>query len=67
MPNDHDNESQRDLKHELANAKARTLAAQQLLKRAADEIEQLVESDCADQQKEQASKAAKRFRRAASA
>jgi hypothetical protein len=66
MPNE-ENESQRDLKHELANAQARTLAAQHLLKRAADEIEQLVETDCEDQQKERASKAAKRFRRAASA
>jgi hypothetical protein len=62
-----DDESQRDLKHELANARARTLAAQHLLKRAADEIDGLVEADCADQQKEQASKAAKRFRRASTA
>lgn len=60
-------ESQSDLKHELANAQARTMAAQHLLKRAADEIEELVEADCADQQKEQASKAAARFRRAATA
>ena len=65
MPDD--NESQRDIEHELANAQARTLAAQHLLKRAAEEIEDLVESDCADRQKEQASKAAKRFRRAATA
>ena len=65
MPNE--DESQRDLKHELANAQARTLAAQHLLKRAADEIEELVESDCADQKKEEAAKAAKRFRRAATA
>lgn len=65
MPNE--DESQRDLKHELANAQARTLAAQHLLKRAAEEIEELVESDCADQKKEQATKAAKRFRRASSA
>lgn len=62
-----DDESQRDIEHELANAKARTLAAQHLLKRAADEIEQLVQSDCDDAQKEQASKAAERFRRASSA
>ena len=63
MPNE--DESQRDIKHELANAQARTLAAQHLLKRAAEQIEELVESDCADQHKEEASKAAKRFRRAA--
>jgi len=60
-----DDESQRDLKHELANAEARTKAAKHLLRRAADEIEELVQSDCDDQQKEQASEAAKRFRRAA--
>ena len=60
-----DDESQRDLKHELANAQARTKAAQHLLKRAADQIDQLVESDCEDQHKEEASEAAKRFRRAA--
>jgi len=63
MPDE--DESQRDLKHELANAQARAQAAQHLLKRAAEEIEGLVESNCDDQQKEQASKAAKRFRRAA--
>lgn len=61
-----EDESQRDLKHELANAKARTEAAKHLLKRAADQIDDLVQSDCEDQQKEQASEAAKRFRRAAS-
>jgi hypothetical protein len=60
-----DDESQRDLRHELANAEARAKAAKHLLRRAADEIEDLVQSDCDDQQKEQASEAAKRFRRAA--
>jgi hypothetical protein len=63
MPND--DESQRDLKHELANAQARTKAAQHLLRRAAEEIEELVESGCGDRQKEQACMAAERFRRAA--
>jgi hypothetical protein len=61
-----DDESQRDLKHELANAEARAKAAQHLLKRAAEEIEELVESNCGDEQKEQASKAAERFKLAAS-
>lgn len=61
-----DDESQRDLKHELANAEARTKAAQHLLKRAAEEIDKLVDADCEEQQKDQASKAAERFRRAAS-
>jgi hypothetical protein len=61
-----ENESPRDLKHELANAEAKTRAAQHLLKRAAEEIEDLVEADCEDEQKNQASQAAERFRRAAS-
>ena len=59
-------ESPRDLEHELANAEAKTRAAQHLLKRAAEEIEDLVEADCEDAQKNQASQAAERFRRAAS-
>jgi hypothetical protein len=37
-----------------------------LLKRAAEEIENLVEADCADEDKEHATKAAEKFRRAAS-
>jgi hypothetical protein len=61
-----ENDSPRDLKHELANAEAKTKAAQHLLKRAAEEIEDLVEADCEDAQKNQASQAAERFRRAAS-
>jgi hypothetical protein len=61
-----DNESQRDLEHELANEQAKTLAAQHLLKRAAEEIEDLVEADCEDAQKNRAIDAAERFRRAAS-
>jgi peptidoglycan hydrolase CwlO-like protein len=60
------NESPNDLRHELANAEAKTRAAQHLLKKAAEEIEDLVEADCADQQKAQAATAAARFRRAAS-
>mgnify|MGYP001598857439 FL=1 len=64
MPND--NESPRDLEHELANSEAKTRAAQHLLKRAAEELEDLVEADCEEEQKNQASQAAERFRRAAS-
>jgi len=63
MPHD---ESPRDLKHELANAQAKTKAAQHLLKRAAEEIEDLAHADCAEDQKIHAVKAAKRFRQAAS-
>lgn len=61
-----DNESPRDLEHELANSEAKVRAAQHLLKRAAEAIEDLVEADCEEQQKNQASRAAERFRRAAS-
>jgi hypothetical protein len=61
-----DNESPHELKHELANAEAKVKAAQHLLKRAAEEIEDLVEADCEDEQKNQAIHAAERFRRAAS-
>ena len=61
-----DNESPDKLKHELANSEAKVKAAQHLLKRAAEEIEDLVEADCEDEQKNHASAAAKRLRRAAS-
>ena len=59
-------ESPDQLKHELANEKAKTRAAQHLLKRAAEELEDLVEADCDEAQKIQASNAAERLRRAAS-
>jgi hypothetical protein len=62
MPQD---DSPRDIEHELANAKARTKAAQHLLQRAADEIEKLVEADCAEEDSDHALKAAERFRLAA--
>jgi hypothetical protein len=62
----HDSESPNDLQHELANSEAKVRAAQHLLKRAAEEIEDLVEGDCADEQKTIASQAAERFREAAS-
>jgi hypothetical protein len=61
-----DNESPRDIEHELANEQAKTQAAQHLLKRAAQEIENLVEANCADEDTEHALEAAKRFRKAAS-
>ena len=61
-----DNESPHELKHQLANSEAKVRAAQHLLKRAAEEIEDLVEADCEDGQKKAASQAAERFRRAAS-
>lgn len=61
-----DNESPDQLKHELANSEAKVRAAQHLLKRAAEEIEDLVEANCEDEQKNKASLAAERLRRAAS-
>lgn len=54
------------LEHELGNAKQEKLALQSMLRRASDEIEELVESNCEEPKKEQAIEAAKRFRRAAS-
>ena len=63
----HDDEPAGETKHELANKEQQKLALQHLLGRAADEIEQLVESDCDPAVKEQASKAAERFRKASEA
>lgn len=60
------NELPDDLKHELANSEAKVRAAQHMLKRAAEEIEDLVEADCDEAQKNAATQAAERFRRAAS-
>jgi len=54
------------LKHELGNAKQEKRALQYLLDKASAEIEELVESDCDEEQKAKALKAAERFRRAAS-
>jgi hypothetical protein len=63
MPDD--NESKRDLEHELANSQAKVRAAQHLLKRAADEIENIVQTGCADEDADRALEAARRFRKAA--
>lgn len=54
------------LKHELANAEQQKRALQHLLERASDEIEELVESDCGDEDKVKAAAAARRFRHASS-
>lgn len=61
-----DQKAEHELKHQLANAEQQKRALQQLLNRASDHIEELVESECADEDKEGALKAAKKFRRAAS-
>lgn len=63
MSND---ETTRRLEHELANAKQQKIALQKMLERASDEIVELVESECDEVGKEEALKAAERFRRAAS-
>ncbi|HEU4651489.1 MAG TPA: hypothetical protein VFS49_08745 [Croceibacterium sp.] len=59
-------ESERELKHQLANAEQQKRALQQMLHRASEHIEELVESECADENKKGALEAAEKFRRAAS-
>ena len=61
-----DSEKERELKHELGNARQQKIALQHLLEKASEEIQELAESDCAEPQKEEALKAAARFRRASS-
>jgi hypothetical protein len=53
------------LKHELRNVEQEKRALQHLLKRASDEIDDLVESDCDPAVKDKAGEAAAKFRRAA--
>ena len=59
-----DGASPEQLKHALANVEQQKMALQHLLARATDQIEELVESDCDPEVKEEASVAAERFRRA---
>jgi hypothetical protein len=61
---DKDDDTRR-LKHALGNEQQKKEALQGLLDRASDEIEDLVEADCDEKQKEHALKAAETFRRAA--
>lgn len=61
-----DSSEERELKHELGNAKQEKAALQSMLARASDEIEALVVSDCSEPRKQQAIEAARKFRRAAS-
>lgn len=63
MP-DHE-EEKRKLKHALGNEQQKKEALQSLLHRASQEIEDLAEADCDEEQKEHALKAAKTFKRAA--
>ena len=57
---------ERELKHELANVVQQKIALQKLLETASAKIEELVDSECADEDKVGALKAAEKFRRAAS-
>lgn len=63
MP-DNDDET-RQLKHALGNEQQKKEALQTLLERASDEIEDLVNADCEEEQTDRALEAAKQFRRAA--
>jgi len=58
--------TERELKHELANVVQQKKALQKLLERASDKIEELVEGECAEEDKAGALEAAEKFRRAAS-
>jgi len=49
-----ENETEEQLKHELANARQQKRALQKMLERASDEIEGLVENDCDEAGKEAA-------------
>jgi len=59
-------DAESELKHQLANAEQQKRALQQLLHRASAQIEELVEGECADEDKQGALEAAEKFRRAAS-
>ena len=60
-----DDMSAHELKHELGNAQQQKKALQHLLGKASEQIEELVESDCDEANKQAALEAAERFRRAA--
>lgn len=57
--------TERELKHELANVEQQKKALQKLLESASDHIEELVEGECADEDKAGALEAVAKFRRAA--
>jgi hypothetical protein len=58
--------TERELKHELANVVQQKMALQKLLENASAKIEELVEGECADEDKAGALQAVEKFRRAAS-
>jgi predicted RNase H-like HicB family nuclease len=57
--------TERELKHELANVVQQKKALQKLLQSASEHIEELVGSECAEENKAGALQAAAKFRRAA--
>lgn len=51
------------MRHALANSQQEKIALQNVLARAADQIDQLVESDCHEIEKGKAARTARRLRR----
>ena len=58
------NDNERVLRHELANSKQETLALKELVKRAADDLDELVAQDCSDAASAKATQTADRLRHA---
>ena len=57
-------QEKRELRHELVNAEQENLALKGMLKRAADEIDDLAEAECSDAAVERAKSQAERLRKA---
>jgi hypothetical protein len=62
MTDDSDQEHQ--LRHRLRNVEAENLAMKALIRKAADQLEQVVESDCSAEEQVKALKSAERLRQA---
>ncbi|WP_144095666.1 hypothetical protein [Croceicoccus sediminis] len=62
-PDRNGEKSKAELRHALANSQQEKLALQNVLARAAEQIDQLIESDCHDMEKGKAAKAAHRLRK----
>lgn len=60
------NEREERLEHDLANVEQEKRSLQGMLKRAAKQIDELVESDCDDRVTDQAKQTAAKLKRAAS-
>lgn len=57
------NEQKRTLRHRLQNSEQQKLALKSMVKRAADEIEDLAEADCSDEAIKRAKAQAERLRK----